>query len=69
MLPDRHSSQQLVSACQKTLSYTASPSLKSVQSILKSGQDKLLTEHTTAKSEKLKTHKSTRGTNYYKRGE
>ena len=39
-LAERYSSQRLESACQKTLSYTASPSLKSIQSILKSGQDK-----------------------------
>ena len=41
-LADRYSPQRLENACRKALSYTASPSLKSVQSILKSGQEKLL---------------------------
>ena len=43
-LADRYSPQRLEIACRKALSYTTSPSLKSVQSILKSGQDKLLDE-------------------------
>ena len=66
-LADRHSSHHLESACQKALSYTSSPSLKSVQSILKSGQDKLLAEDTPV--EEPKAHKFTRGAGYYKRGE
>ena len=68
-LADRYSSQRLESACQKALSYTSSPSLKSVQSILKSGQDKLLTEDAPARPEEPKAHKFTRGAGYYKRGE
>jgi len=43
--------------------------LKSIQSILKSGQDKLLAEDTPAKPEEPKAHKFTRGAGYYKRGE
>ena len=53
-LADRYSSQRLESACRKALSYTSSPSLKSVQSILTSGQDKLLAEDASAKPEELK---------------
>lgn len=52
------------SACRKALSYTASPSLKSVQSILKSGQDKLLAEDAPARQEAPKAHKVTRGAGY-----
>lgn len=48
-LADRYSVQQLESACRKALSYTVSPS---VQTILKSGQDKLLTEDALAPSRK-----------------
>ena len=68
-LADRYSAQRLESACRKVLSYTVSPSLKSVQSILKSGQDKLLAEDAPAKPEEPKAHKFTRGAGYYKRGE
>ena len=68
-LADRYSPQRLESACRKALSYTSSPSLKSVQSILKSGQDKLLPEDAPAKQEEPKAHKFTRGAGYYKRGE
>lgn len=68
-LAERYSSQRLESACQKALSYTSSPSLKSIQSILKSGQDKLLAEDAPAKLEEPKAHKFTRGAGYYKRGE
>ena len=67
-LVDRYSPQPLESACQKALSYTTSPSLKSVQSILKSGQDKLLAEDAPARPEEPKPHKFTRGASYYKRG-
>ena len=68
-LADRYSPQRLENACRKALSYTASPSLKSVQSILKSGQEKLLAEDAPAKPEDPKAHKFTRGAGYYKRGE
>ena len=68
-LADRYSSHRLESACQKALSYTSSPSLKSIQSILKSGQDKLLDEDAPVRPEEPKAHKFTRGAGYYKRGE
>ena len=68
-LAECYSPQRLESACRKALSYTTSPSLKSVQSILKSGQDKLLDEDAPAKPEEPKAHKFTRGAGYYKRGE
>ena len=50
-LADRYSPQRLESACRKALSCTSSPGLKSVQSILKSGQDKLLAEDAPVKPE------------------
>ena len=68
-LADRYSSQRMESACRKALSYTSAPSLKSVQSILKSGQDKLPAEDAPSKPEEPKVHKFTRGAGYYKRGE
>lgn len=68
-LAERYSSQRLESACRKALSYTASPSLKSVQSILKSGQDTLSPVEYQTHKETPKAHKFTRGAGYYKRGE
>ena len=67
-LADRYSAQRLESACRKALFYTTSHSLKSVQTILKSGQDRLPVE-SPAQEEVPKTHKFTRGAGYYKRGE
>ena len=67
-LADRYSVQRLESAYRKALSYTTSPSLKSIQSILKSGQDKLLDENAPVRPEEPKAHKFTRGASYYKRG-
>ena len=64
-LAERYSPQRLESTCRKALFYTSSPNLKSVQSILKSGQDKLLTEDAPAKPEEPKAHKFTRGAGYY----
>ena len=43
-LADNYSIDRLEAACKKAFSYTVRPSLKSVQTILKSGQDKLPVE-------------------------
>ena len=67
-LADRYSAQRLESACRKALSYTTSPSLKSIQTILKSEQDKLLAEDAPAKQEEPKAHKFTSGASYYRKG-
>ena len=68
-LVEHYFSLRLENSCRKALSYTASPSLKSVQSILKSGQNKLFAEDSPAKPEEPKAHKFTRDAGYYKRGE
>lgn len=67
-LADRYSSQSPENACRKAFSYTSSPSLKSVQCILKSGQAALPTEPPEQKLEP-KAHKFTRGAGYYRREE
>ena len=68
-LAERYSPQRLENACRRALSYTSSPSLKSVQSILKSGQDALPPVESPTQKEEPKIHKFTRGASYYKRGE
>jgi len=40
-LADKYSANRLETACERAFTYTSRPSLKSVQTILKSGQDKL----------------------------
>ena len=41
-LADRYGTERLENACVKALSYTPSPSLKNISTILKNGQDKVL---------------------------
>ena len=60
-LSGHYSSHRLESTCQKALSYTSSPNLKSIQSILKSGQDELLDEDAPVRPEEPTAHKFTRG--------
>ena len=65
---DKYSAARLEAACRKALSFTPSPSLKSVQAILKSGQDRLLPdEHTDESSTRTSQHSFTRGAEYYSR--
>jgi len=40
-LSDKYSTSRLEAACKRALSYTLSPSFKSIQTILTTGQDKL----------------------------
>ena len=66
-LADKYGVQRLESACKRALSYTPSPSYKNIDSILKSGSDKL----TESKSEPAKptdeSHAFIRGADYYGR--
>ena len=64
---DKYSAVRLEAACKKAISFTTSPSLKSVQSILKSGQDRLSDEHTDESSSKPSQYSFTRGAEYYSR--
>ena len=60
----KYSNTRLEAACKLALSFTTTPSLKSIQSILRSGQDKLKEEPEPAKSSQ---YSFTRGAEYYKR--
>jgi len=64
-LADRYSVERLETACTKALSYTGRPSFKSIQAILKSGQDKIQ-EEPPAYSSSSK-YGLTRGADYYSR--
>ena len=67
-LSDHYSVVRLEDACQKALTFTPSPSLKSVQAILKSEQDLLQTEDVDPEPVPQKAHRFTRGAEYYRRG-
>jgi len=63
-LADKYSIARLESACKRALSYTSNPGYKSIQSILKTGSDKL--EQETA-PDSSSDHGFTRGAAYYGR--
>lgn len=70
-LADKYSAGRLESACKKALSYTATPSCKSIKNILAAGQDKLVAEKdinpTAASAPTQNKHALTRGADYYRR--
>ena len=69
-LADKYSVNRLEAACAKTLTYTVRPSLKNVQAILKSGQDKLLDNKPEPETPpEASQYGFTRGADYYKRGD
>lgn len=66
-LAEKHSDVTLEAACEKALTYTASPSYKSIKNILVTQSDKLMSE---TKADIETTHKTrgiTRGADYYRR--
>ena len=65
-LADKYSVERLEAACEKALTYTASPSYKSIKNILVAGQDKAVEPE---KSEPTTQNKYgiTRGADYYRR--
>jgi transposase len=69
-LTDKYSAPRLEAACERALSYTDRPSLKSIQNILRSGQDKLSKNEpvpeTTAEASR---YSFTRGADYYRRND
>jgi transposase len=66
-LADRYSTERLEKACEKALSYTPSPSLKNISTILKNGQDKVAV--TNPLSSAGTSHGITRGAAYFKGGD
>ena len=63
-LADKYSSMRLDAACERALLYTHMPSLKSIQSILRSGFDRLETSKREEDNDALK-YGFTRGADYY----
>ena len=68
-LSDTYSASRLEKACKRALSFTERPSLKNIQIILKSGQDKLSQEEPVYKQQEITSHSFSRGVGYYQRQE
>jgi len=68
-LADKYSVDRLESACKKALSYTATPSYKSIKNILAAGQVKLIQESNVTYTSEItqNKHALTRGADYYRR--
>jgi transketolase len=65
-LADKYSAERLENACKKALSYTPRPSLKHVQTILSSGQDKVQ-DTSEVQTPSSSQYGVTRGADYYDR--
>ena len=63
---DKYSAERLENACKRALSYTPRPSLKNVQTILSSGQDKIQ-DDAAAQPASSSQYGFTRGADYYDR--
>lgn len=67
-LADKYSSKRLEAACELALSYTASPSYKSVSNILATGADQEVhMPEDTPPKKTANAHAITRGADYYRR--
>lgn len=66
-LTDKYPPERIEAACVKAFTLTASPSLKSIQSILRSGQDRLRNEPE-ASTKDTSQYSFTRGADYYQGG-
>ena len=67
-LADKYSAHRLEAACKKALSYTGSPSYKSIKNILAAGQDKIDQELPASDAaDSQKKYAITRGADYYRR--
>lgn len=66
-LADKHSIVRLEAACTKALTYTPNPSYKSIQTILLTGQDKVIKEEDIVDDDESSNFAITRGADYYRR--
>lgn len=66
-LADKYSVDRVEAACKKALSYTPSPSFKSIKAILSSGQDKVKEENSSPVDHPSAQYGFTRGADYYGR--
>lgn len=67
-LSDRYGHDRLEKACERLLIYTSEPSIRNISTILKNGQDKLISSGDESDSATSKSGGISRGPAYYKRG-
>jgi hypothetical protein len=68
-LSENHSALKLERACQKALSFTGQPSLKSIKVILYSEKDNLPQTKNAASQPEMSVSRFARGQEYYRRKE
>lgn len=66
-LAEKYSDSRLEAACKKALSFTASPSYKSISNILATGADRTDSSENGSETAKQKAKGITRGADYYRR--
>lgn len=66
-LAEKYSDSRLEAACKKALSFTASPSYKSISNILATGADQTDLSRKGSETTKQKARGITRGADYYRR--
>lgn len=66
-LADKYSKESLESACKKAISYTMTPSYKSIKNILTAAKDSLNTDAIKTSEQTINKHGITRGAGYYRR--
>ena len=67
-LAERYGSARLEKACERLLSFSSTPSIRTLSTILKNGQDKLPVEDSTATAKSSVQHGITRGADYFRKG-
>ena len=67
-LSDKYSSKCIEDACKHALSFTKTPSLKSIQVIIRSNKDKVLIDET-EQPDLSSQYAFTRGPDYYREGD
>ncbi|GAU78229.1 transposase subunit [Fusibacter sp. 3D3] len=68
-LADKYSIERIEDACSRALAYTPTPSLKNVQMILKTGQDRVKLEQPDISKKQSGKYGFTRGASYFGGGE
>jgi hypothetical protein len=67
-LSDRYGHERLENACRRAIVYTNQPTIRSISTILKNGQDKVKSEPANQKTTSGSRYGITRGAEYFSKG-
>lgn len=67
-LADRYGAARLENACERLLAFTSTPSIRTLSTILKNGQDKVATPKKPEVPKANTQHGITRGAAYFRKG-